>query len=101
MASVPCGSCGAAIEFAYKHPEELHPEGHPKAGLPKTAPIDYRSVGDPEGTLATWRDDLGVLRYRALTKANPDLGPGEKRAKSHFAVCDQADQWRSRRKAKT
>lgn len=66
-----CRSCGAPIWWAVT-----------EAG--KRIPLDEP---DGVGNLIAWRDHLGYLRARS----NPDPGPGEYLARSHFATCPHAD----------
>lgn len=57
-----CRSCGAPIWWARDEPDGV-------------------------GNLIAWRDEHGYLRARS----NPDPGPGEYLARSHFATCPHAD----------
>ena len=45
------------------------------------------SVGGDDGGLAVWHDAHGLLRWRRLTRAAPDLAEGEQRARSHYDSC--------------
>ena len=90
--SAECRSCGVPVVWAYGQPTEKHPEG-------ARNPVQRDSVGGPDGNLAVRRGDDGVMYFRSLTKAQPDLLDGEQRAVSHYAKCAQANQWRRRGKS--
>lgn len=76
--------CGIWIDFAW-------PEGDGPA-----MPVERRSADQPGGNLAVSRIPGGGLRYRVL-RDGEEPGPGEHRAVSHFANCDQAGRWRRAR----
>jgi hypothetical protein len=93
-----CGSCRQEVWFCEKVPFETNDRG-----LPKTAPVNANSIGDPKGTIEVWSErlptdggaQLWALYFRYLKKGE-EVTPGRKRAVSHFATCPQAGQWRSR-----
>jgi hypothetical protein len=100
MASEECKSCRAPIWWCVKDPEEINPKTH----LPKTNPINAESIGDPKGNIEVWSEPVipvkngepaYVLKFRYLKKGQ-EPAEGHRRAISHFATCEHADQWRGR-----
>jgi hypothetical protein len=92
-----CNSCRAPIWWCEKQPTELNDRG-----LPKMAPIDHASVGDPNGNIEVWSTEVipvkdgepvRALFFRYLRKGQQPA-EGHKRAISHFATCPEAGQWR-------
>lgn len=86
-----CGSCHEEIDWA------TGTEPNPKTGKFPRQPVNHDSAGDPKGNLAVWRDPrTRALHFRYLTRAEPDLRPGEKRGISHYATCPDAESYRRR-----
>jgi hypothetical protein len=81
-----CGAqdCEAEIDWA------LSAEGDARR-----MPVVRDSAGEPDGTLAVWRDGDGILRYRNLA-AGTGPGPGEKRGRSHFKDCTDPGRYSGR-----
>jgi hypothetical protein len=49
-------------------------------------PMYLDAVGGDRGSVAVWRDEHSLLRWRRITKAAP-LASGEQRAVSHWETC--------------
>lgn len=100
-----CRSCGAAIDWCVKFPEEMNAQG-----MPKTMPVNHDSWDDPKGNIVAWRGEpllLGdgtpgpAVTYFRYLKKGEEPKDGEHRGISHFATCRDAGQWRRNQKPRT